>query len=82
MFGISYESWKDVCEMYFSLKPGVKKAYLQWYPLSKISDASQERLKSKDFYDKYIVSGAFVMIPGAMQRSENFMQKGDGSFRD
>lgn len=22
------------------------------------------------------------MIPGAMHRSENFMQKGDGSFRD
>lgn len=82
MLGISYESWKEICEMYFSLKPGVKKAYLQWYPLSKISNTSQEYLKSIDFYEKYILSGAFVMIPGVMHRSENFMQKGDGSFRD
>lgn len=82
MFGITYESWKSVCEMYFSLKTGVKKAYLQWYPLSKISASSEEYFKSEEFYDTYISSGAFVMHPEIMHRTENFMQKGDGSFRD
>lgn len=82
MFGITYESWKSVCEMYFSLKTGVKKAYLQWYPLSKVSADSQEYLKSEEFYNTYISSGAFVMCPSIMHRTENFMQKGDGSFRD
>ncbi len=82
LFGITYETWKCICEMYFSLKPGGKKAYLQWYPLAKISRVSQKYLKSEEFYKKYISSGAFVMFPEIMYRTENFMQKGDGSFRD
>lgn len=28
MFGITYSTWKSVCEMYLNLKPGTQKAYL------------------------------------------------------
>lgn len=37
MFFISYDTWKEICGMYFSLSSGSKKSYLQWFPLSKLS---------------------------------------------
>ena len=68
--------------MYFSLGTGTKKAYLQWFPFSKLSSDDETSIKSEEFYNDYIKTGAFVLYPGAMQRSENYIQKGDGSFRD
>lgn len=82
LFGIKYETWLSVCDMYFSLKSGSKKSYLQWFPFTKLSNAEQETIKSRDFYDKYINSASFILFPNVMQQSENFLQKGDGSFRD
>lgn len=82
MFGIKYETWTSVCDMYFSLKSGSLKSYLQWFPFSKLSNADKETIKSKDFYEKYIDSASFVLFPFIMHQSENFLQKGDGSFRD
>lgn len=68
--------------MYFSLGKGTKKAYLQWYPFSKLDDSDEAFLKSRDFYHKYIQNGSFVLFPQTMQRTENYIQKDDGSFRD
>ena len=68
--------------MYFDLGKGTKAAYLQWFPFTKMSSDDQNAVASEDFYNKYIESGAFVLFPSAMHRSENFIQKGDGSFRD
>ena len=82
MLGITYKTWKDTCQMYFDLGKGVKAAYLQWFPFTKISSNDQDTLASETFYNQYIKSGAFVLFPTAMHRSENFIQKGDGSFRD
>ena len=82
MLGITYKTWKDTCQMYFDLGKGAKAAYLQWFPFTKISSNDQDTLASETFYNQYIKSGAFVLFPTAMHRSENFIQKGDGSFRD
>jgi len=82
MFDISYETWQSVCSMYFNLKIGVKKAYLQLFPFSKISSDDEKYLLSEDFFSKYIKTGAFVMFPESLFRTENYLQKGDGSFRD
>ncbi len=82
MLGITYETWKNTCQMYFDLGKGTKAAYLQWFPFTKMSSDDQNAVASEDFYNKYIKSGAFVLFPSAMHRSENFIQKGDGSFRD
>lgn len=82
MFGIKYESWKHVCEMYFSLSLGTLKSYLQLFPFTKLSDSDKEEIKSKEFFEKYIDSGAFVLFPKMMHHSENFIQKADGSFRN
>ncbi len=82
MFGITYDSWSAVCGAYHKLGIGAKKAALQWFPFTKMSDDNWELLSSEDFYNDYIANGAFVMFPDAMHQSENYIQKSDGSFRD
>lgn len=82
MLGITYDTWKNTCQMYFDLGKGTKASYLQWFPFTKILSADQDTIASEEFYNRYIKSGAFVLFPSAMHRSENFIQKGDGSFID
>lgn len=82
MFGISYNTWKSICDMYFSLKPGSQKAYLQWFPFTKLSSSDQATIAGEDFYNRYVKTASFVLFPSVMHQSENFLQKGDGSFRD
>ena len=82
MLGITYDTWKNTCQMYFNLRKRTKSAYLQWFPFTKMSSDDQDTITSEVFYNRYIKSGAFVLFPATMHRSENFIQKGDGSFRD
>lgn len=82
MFGISYNTWKEICDMYFSLHVGTHKAYLQWFPFSKLSDDDKAEISGEDFYNRYIKTGGFVLFPEVMRHSENFIQKSDGSFRN
>lgn len=82
MFGVKFETWASICDMYFSLKKGSLKSYLQWFPFTKLTSAEKEIIKSKEFYEKYINTASFVFFPSVMHQSENFLQKGDGSFRD
>ena len=82
MFGISYDTWKEICDMYFSLYVGIHKAYLQWFPFSKLSDADKIQIAEEDFFNKYIKTGGFVLLPEVMRHSDNYIQKSDGSFRN
>lgn len=82
MFGITYENWKNVCEMCFSISDGSKKAYLQWFPFWKLSKEDQKKISGQYFFNTYIKTGAFVFFPPVMSRAENYIQKADGSFRD
>ena len=68
--------------MYFSLNPSSQKAYLQWFPFKKISSADEEIISGKEFYDSYIETASFLFFSNTMHQSENYLQKGDGSFRD
>lgn len=82
MFGIEYEHWKLTCEAYQKAHVRRKEAYLQLYPLSKITNEEWEKLKCKDFFETYISSGSFVNFPYVMFHTKHFIQKDDGSFRD
>ncbi|MDO4581401.1 MAG: AbiA family abortive infection protein [Bacillota bacterium] len=82
MFGISYDTWKNICNMFFSLKSGSQKAYLQWFPFTKLSPEDKKVIAGEEFYNCHIKTGSFVLFPPVMHQSENFLQKGDGSFRD
>ena len=68
--------------MYFSLSNKTQKLYLQWFPFSKLSDSDKVEISSEDFFEKYISTGGFVFFPDIMRCSENYIQKGDGSFRN
>lgn len=68
--------------MYFSLKTGSLKSYLQWFPFTKLSEKDKNTISSEDFYNQYIKTGSFILFPSVMHQSENFLQKSDGSFRD
>ena len=82
MFGVSYDMWKSICNMYFSLNAGSQKAYLQWFPFTKLSSADKENISGEEFYNSYIKTASFMLFPPAMHQSENYLQKGDGSIRD
>ncbi len=82
MFGITYDTWQKICNMYFSLSDKEKKTCLQWFPFTKLSKPDEEVVSSKEFYNEYISTGSFVMFPAVIHQSENYLQKGDGSFRD
>ena len=68
--------------MYFSLRIETLKAYLQWFPFSKLTDDDKNEMSGEEFYQKYISTGGFVLFPEVMRHSENFIQKSDGSFRN
>ncbi len=82
MLGIEYETWANVCKMYFSLSKSSLKAYLQWFPFTKLTLKDKEYITSKEFYEQYIKQTSFILFSNAMHQSENFLQKSDGSFRD
>ncbi|MDE6021087.1 MAG: AbiA family abortive infection protein [Ruminococcus sp.] len=82
MFYISYDTWKEICDMYFSLSYGSKKSYLQWFPLFKLSKSDEENISGLDFYEKYIEKGSFILFDKSSNVTENYILKPDGSFRD
>jgi len=82
VLSITYETWKYVCEMYFSQKPGVLKSYLQWFPFSKLRPEEKKSISSEAYFQRYIQNGAAVLFPLFMLRTDNYLQKGDGSFRN
>lgn len=82
MFNIEYEEWENVCSAYFKLNENIKKAYLQFFPLTKISKIEEANLKSESFFNNYIKDLTFVIVEECFFRTNNFLQKGDGSFRD
>ena len=82
MFGIDYETWYEVCNMYCNLKEQVKKSYLQWFPFSRLSNEDINTLLSKNFFEKYIKTGSFIFFPNVLFRSKNYIEKTDGSMRN
>lgn len=68
--------------MYFSLNAGSQKAYLQWFPFTKLSSVDKETISGEEFYNSYIKTASFILFSPVMHQSENYLQKGDGSFRD
>ena len=81
LFGITFDSWHEVCRMYFKLGTGTHKSYLQWFPFSKLSNEEKTEIEGETFFNRYIKDGSFVLFPEVMRHSENYIQKGDGSFR-
>ena len=82
MFGISYETWKSVCDIYFDQKDEVLQSHLQWFPFSILSDANRITISSQEYYETNIKSGACVLFNETILHTDNYLQKSDGSFRN
>ena len=82
LFGITYAEWTQICQMYFSLKKGIKQSYLQFFPFSKLTTSNIKRIKSEDFFLKYINNGCFLFNDTASIVTDNYILKADNSFRD
>jgi len=80
MFEISYENWIEVCDMYFRGRTRHFKSFIQLFPFSQTEEI--EKIRSEEFYNKYIKNGTGILFPEFLFRTENFIQKGDGSFRN
>lgn len=82
MFGIRYDIWKSVCEMYFTQDNDKLKRYLQWFPFSILTEEDKKYISSVKYYNKFIENGSFILCSAAILRTDNFMQKADASFRN
>lgn len=82
MFGISYLTWVKTCKMYFNVSKSSAQNSLQWFPFSKLSADEEKNISSEAFFYNYIKTGSFVLFSQIMGCSENYLQKGDGSFRE
>ena len=85
--GISYESWKETCDMYLSTVTDISlrrsfAMYLQLYPFTRITSVDKTIILSKGFYDNFIKSGAIFHNDSVLKRSNNFILKNNGGFRD
>lgn len=85
--GISYESWKETCDMYLSTVTDISlrrsfAMYLQLYPFTRITSVDKTIISSKDFYNNFIKSGAVLHNDSVLRRSSNFILKNNGGFRD
>lgn len=59
-----------------------KKPICNGSPFTKLSSADKDAISGEEFYNSYIKTASFMLFPLAMHQSENYLQKGDGSFRD
>lgn len=85
--GVSYESWKETCDMYLSTITDISlrrsfAMYLQLYPFTRITSVDKTIISSKDFYNNFIKSGAILHNNSVLKRSSNFILKNNGGFRD
>lgn len=79
MINISYEIWKEACELVKTYSKYYGKYYLQLYPLYKYNNLS--KLSTKDYFDLYIKNGAIFSNYDNFDKIDNYCRKSDGSYR-
>ena len=81
MFPIEYEDWRLVCSQTLIHKRGRKQAYIQWYPFACLTSKHKEILMSESYFNDYVQTGLMFYFPETWHISDNYLMKGDSSFR-
>lgn len=81
LFGISYETWAQICQMYLYISANSQKHHLQLFPFTKLTKKEKEYIKSEDFYNLYIKNGTFFFFNENHIVTDDFILKSDNSFR-
>ena len=77
--GVSYESWKETCDMYLSTVTDISlrrsfAMYLQLYPFTRITSVDKTIISSKDFYNNFIKSGAILHNNSVLEMHSYYLQ--------
>ena len=81
LFGISYETWSQICQMYLYLSPNSQNKHLQFFPFTKLTKEEKKYIKSEDFFNRYIKNGSFLLKKENHIVTDDFILKSDNSFR-
>lgn len=81
LFGISYKTWSQICQMYLYLSQSQQKFHLQLFPFTKLQKDEKRFIKSEKFFNQYIKNGAFLLKNENHIVIDNFLLKPDNSFR-
>lgn len=68
--------------MHLKVNTGRQKSYLQWYPFSLFSREDRNKLMSRDYYDKYVENGKWLLNPNFLEVRDHYFPNMDGSFRN
>ena len=79
MINITYDIWKETCELIQKYAKNYGKFYLQLYPFYNFNNLSN--LSSKSFFDSYVNNGAIFANYNNFDRIDNYCRKSDGSYR-
>lgn len=81
LFGISYETWSQICQMYLYISAKSQKTHLQLFPFTRLTKEEKEYIKSEDFFNLYIKNGTFLLKKDNHIVTDDFILKSDNSFR-
>lgn len=79
MINMSYDVWKDACNLVKEYSKKYGKFYMQLYPFYNFNNLNS--ISSKIFYDSYISNGAIFANYDNFDRIDNYCRKSDGSYR-
>ena len=79
MINISYDIWRNACDLIQKYSKYYGKFYLQIYPFYKYNNFDD--ISSKHFFESYIVNGAIFTNYSNFDKIDNYCRKSDGSYR-
>ena len=79
MINISYDIWKNACNLVKKYSKKYGKFYLQIYPFYKYNNL--DAISSEIFFKTYVANGAIFTNYNNFDRIDNYCRKSDGSYR-
>lgn len=80
MINMEYDIWLETCELVKKYACEYGKYYYQLYPLYKYNNLSI--ISSKEYFEKYVLSGAILNNYDSFDKIDNYCKKSDGSYRN
>ena len=79
MINITYDIWKEACNLVKDYAKKYGKFYFQLYPFYKFNNLNN--IESTSFFDLYVSNGAIFANYENFNKIDNYCRKSDGSYR-
>lgn len=80
MINITYDIWKEACNLVKDYAKKYGKFYFQLYPFYKFNNLNN--IESTSFFDLYVSNGAIFANYENFNKIDNYCRKSDGSYRN